>query len=185
MPKRRLVLLAASLLLCVGALAGCGGDDDDDGGEAVTTAAGSAPEGGGAERLDESQWQQYQTSAAAFKDANQTAITRVNRCADTAGANAEQFETCIGDTLTDVTSASGDLRATLDGFEGAVGGACEAARAAFSGYLTNYEATATSLERTLSSGNTTGFSSGVQNIKTVAAAGAPARDAFESSCGPA
>ena len=183
MPKGRLAVLAALLLLCIGALAGCGGDDDDKGGASETTTTATAT--GGAERLSAAQWGEYQTSATAFKDANQAAITRLNACQKTAGPNSGQFAKCAGDVLPNVIEASGDLRATLDGFEGEVGGACEAARATFSGYLTNYEATAQSLDRTLSSGNQTGFTSGIQNIKTVAAAGAPARDAFESACGPA
>jgi hypothetical protein len=182
-PERKLVVLAVSLLLFAGVLAGCGGDDGDNGASETTTTTATGATGG-AERLSEAQWSEYQTSAAAFKDANQKAIARLNTCQKTAGASAEQFNTCAGNVLPDVSKASGDLRATLDGFEGEVGGACEAARATFSGYLTNYEATANSLDRTLSSGNTTGFSSGIQNIKTVAAAGAPARDAFESACGP-
>lgn len=182
MPKRRLAVVAAFLLFCVGALAACGGDDDEDGAADTTTA--TAPATGGAERLSEAQWAEYQTSATAFRDANQTAIARLNACQKTAGASASQFDTCAGNVLPDVSQASGDLRATLDGFEGEVGGACEAARATYSGYLTNFEATANSLDRTLSSGNTTGFSAGIDNIKTVAAAGAPARDGFESACGP-
>ena len=178
---RRLAPLSASLLLCAGALAGCGGDDDDGSAEGETTT--TATVAGGADRLSEAQWQEYQTSAAAFKQANQEAVAKVNACEGR--VNVTQFKACIGDALTNVVAASGDLRSTLDGFEGEVGGTCEAARATFSGFLTNYEATATSLDRTLNSGNSTGFSAGVQNIKTVAAAGAPARDAFESSCGPA
>lgn len=166
-------------------LSGCGGDDDDgDGGEAATTAPSTTPPANGADRLDESQWQDYQTSATAFTQANQEAVAKVNRCQKTAQTNTGQFDTCVGDALTNVVAATGDLRATLDGFEGEVEGACEAARAAFSGYLRNYQATANSLDSSVNSGDVTGYTSGVQNVKTIAAAGAPARQAFESSCGP-
>jgi hypothetical protein len=184
---RRLGVLAASLFLCVGVLPACGGDDDENGNGAAetTTTTATAAATGGAERLSEPQWAEYKTSETAFRDANQTATTRLNACEKTAGASAEQFDTCMGDTLANVTQASGDLRATLDGFEGEVGGACEAARATFSGYLRNYEATANQLDDALGPGDTPAFSAGVQNIKTVAAAGAPARDAFESDCRPA
>jgi hypothetical protein len=183
--KTALGLLAACAILVAAVLTGCGGDDDGNGngGQAATTLPTTV--GGGSEGLDRTQWQDYQTSASAFADANQEAVAKVRTCQAQAQTNVGHFDTCVGDALSNVVEASSDLRSTLDGFEGEVGGACEAARATFSGYLRNYEATANSLDMAVSSGNSIGYSSGVQNVKTIAAAGAPARTAFEAACEPA
>jgi hypothetical protein len=183
--RRRLALIGACALLLAGALTGCGGDDDE--GEAATTTAAASTAGGGgtAERLDASQWAEYQSSAASFTKANQTALAKVKTCQAKAPSNTSDFDACMGDTLPNVEQATGDLRTTLEGFEGDVAGACESARASFAGYLKNYQATASSLENSVSSGSVPGYTAGVQNIKTVAVAGTPAKEAFESSCAPA
>ena len=181
MPKGRLAVLAALILLFAGALAGCGGDDDDNGGASETTTTATAATGGD-ERLSEAQWAEYQTSATAFKDANQAAVAKVNGCE--AVTNVSGYKACVGDALPKVVAATEDLRNTLDGFEGEVAGACQSAYATYTGYLRNYQATANSLDKALSTGDATAFSAGKQNIKTVATAGAAARDAFESDCAP-
>jgi hypothetical protein len=174
-------MLAALLVVFLGALAACGGDDDDSSAGETTTVATAAT--GGAERLSEAQWAEYQTSATAFRDANQAAVAKVNGCE--AVTDVTGYKACVGDSLSKVVAATADLRDTLDGFEGEVAGACQSAYATFSGYLKNYQATANSLDKALSTGDATAFNAGKQNIKTVAAAGSPARDAFESACGPA
>jgi hypothetical protein len=178
--RTRIGLLGTCLALALVALAGCGGDDDEGGGGQTTPAA-----AGASETLDESQWQEYQTSEEAFATANREAVAKVNACERTSQSNTELFDECVGDELENVVAASDDLRTTLDGFEGEVAGACESARAAFSGYLRNFEATASSLNTAVQENNVTGFSAGLENLKTVAAAGTPAKQVFESSCAPA
>ena len=159
--------------------AGCGGGDS--GSESTTTAAKAAPN----ERFTTAQWEQYQADAAAFQTLNQSTLAKVTVCTKPINPPAGAMTKCVGDSLTNLSTATEKLGQTLQGLTSSVGGACLTALNGLRNYVRPYQASIKSLQNTIDADNYAAAYSAASSMQTARASGRQANAAVKTNCAPA
>jgi len=164
------------LLLCAFA-AGCGGGESE---SATTTAAKT----GANQRFTTTQWEQYQADAASFQKLNQATLTKVSACSKATGGEAGALEKCVGDSLTNLATATQKLGEDLEGYTQSVAGACLTAINGLLNYTRPYEASIASLQNTIDADNYAAAYSATSSMQTARSAGQAANATVKTDCAP-
>jgi hypothetical protein len=167
------------LLLCA-FVAGCGGGDSGSSSDTTTAAKAAANQ-----RFTATEWQQYQTDAAAFQKINDATLTKVSVCTKPINPPAGAMEKCVGDSLTNLSAATGKLGDDLEGFAQSVEGACLTAINGLLNYVRPYQASISSLQTTINDDNYSAAYSASSSMKTARNAGRAANAQVKASCAPA
>jgi hypothetical protein len=158
--------------------AGCGGDSSS---EPTTTAAKAAPN----ERFTTAEWEQYKTDAAAFQKLNDSTLAKVSVCTKPINPPAGAMTKCVGDSLTNLGTATEKLGQTLEGLTSSVGGACLTALNGLLNYVRPYQASIASLQNTIDSDNYAAAYSAASSMKTARTDGRAANAQVMKDCAPA
>ena len=156
--------------------AGCG----DSGSSGETTATSGANE-----RLTSAQWEEYQTSGAALKEANVAATATLKKCSATSGfQDSAALQACVGDTFTTLANATEDTYTTVEGFQDTVSGACATALAALLNNLGTFRASAAQMQTTIDSATLAGYPAASQDLQVSLTSGKTEAETFEKDCAP-
>jgi len=168
-----------ALLLAVLAAA-CGGESGSGttSSEAATTLAAN-------QRFTDAQWQQYQTDNASFKKVNDTALNKISVCTKPINPPPGTVEKCMGDSLTNLSSATKQLDQTLQGLTGSVSGKCLTALSGLLSYVTPYEASIAALQNTIDTQNFAAAYNSVTSMTSTSANGQKANAVVKEDCAPA
>jgi hypothetical protein len=170
-------MVALALLLAVLAAA-CGGESGtgSTSSEATTLAANK--------RFTDAQWQQYQSDNASFKKVNDTALTKISVCTKPINPPPGTVEKCVGDSLTNLSSATKQLDQTLKGLTGSVSGKCLTALTGLLSYVTPYEASIAALQNTIDTKNFAAAYNSVTTMTSTSANGQKANAVVKRDCAP-
>ncbi len=158
--------------------AGCGGDSSS---EQTTTAAKAAPN----ERFTTAEWEKYQTDAAAFQKLNDSTLAKVVVCTKPINPPPGAMSKCVGDSLTNLGTATEKLGQTLQGLTSSVGGACLTALNGLLNYVRPYQASIASLQNVIDSDNYAAAYNAASSMKTARADGRAAKAQVTKDCAPA
>lgn len=171
------VCVGIAAMLAAALAAGCG--DSGSSTETVTTTAGAN------ERLTTAQWEEYQTSGAALKEANVAATATLAKCSATSGfQDSADLQACVGDTFTTLATATGDTYDTVEGFQDTVSGACATALAAYLNNLGTFRASAAQMQTTIDSATLAGYPAASQDLQVSLTSGKSEAETFEQDCAP-
>jgi hypothetical protein len=181
--------LAAVLLVGLAPACGGGGSSGESNGTTTESTASETTSTTGAgknERLTQAQWKQYEAVAAPLTKANANAAARLAKCPAPAPTQSiAPFEKCLGDSLTELQTATQAAGKTLAGFTGTVTGACAASLDALLNYAQPFQASVAALQRAITDRNISGITSSLANVQSAQKGGKSERADFERDCKPA
>jgi hypothetical protein len=167
-------------LLVAAFTAGCGGSGSNGAGETEGTTTTAT-----AERLTSAQWSEYETSRAALREANAKATATLKKCpATTSFGDAAEFQSCVGDTFTDLSTAADNSLSTLDSFDGTVSGSCADALANLTNYVGTFRNSAAKMQTTVDTANLAAYPAASQDLQVSLTAGKSEAQTFEQECSP-
>lgn len=177
--RASIAILLAGLTLAAG---GCGGSDD----EGTTTTAEPATTAAAEDtRLSAASWATYVAAGTKARAVNQAAIKTFRACRDEILTDAsDQAKQCLGTSTSKVVTQGRELIATLDGFEGEVGGACATATTNYAGSVKLYIASVNAIGVTVEGGNVASSQTAIDNALEGLTAARTAATDFEEACKP-
>ena len=176
------VPVGIAVVLLAAFAAGCGGSGSNGSGSGDTTTAPT----GAAERLTTAQWDSYETSRAALKQATATTTATFKKCSATAQqGDAAKWQACVGDVFGKLSTTAGESRTTLESFNGTVSAPCADALADLLNYVGTYQASADRMQGVVDTANLAAYPAASQDLTTSATAGKDQAKAFDKDCAPA
>jgi hypothetical protein len=185
--SKAIVLLGSLAVVLLLGLAACGGGESTESAATETTATATTSAAAGKnERLTQAQWKQYEAVAAPLTKANANAAARLAKCPAPAPTQPiAPYEKCLGDSLTELQTATQAAGKTLASFTGTVTGDCAASLDALLNYAQPYQASVAALQRAITDRNISGITSSAANVQSAQTGGKSHRADFERDCKPA